>query len=656
MGTRIGTSATSGALRSQLLKLIAIGIAVMLLACAPARARASTAVAQGVDARTLFLAESFRPTAVRAALSGPVVPEQLVAQPGEEEGMQLAIKVPQATRLEAWVTGDPALARWAQILRIGWVDVSEPSSGLGGRTGLFADPLPPQSGASGVFDAGKLDARAGQWTGFVLVVSVPTSTAAGRYAGQLHVRDQHGVELVRQDVALTVVGTRTAQGVADPAIAPHDPRNFKVLFNFNPAWYRAIAPSTSAQQQYEQAYNTMWMLARHRAAPTNWYRAYPSADGTYSCSAANGYVKVYDQMPWWADGKPGAVPVALVPSYAVQRCSAGFNIRDDRGSANKYDDTIGDAGKSAWFIYRLGSFWASSGLRDHRTYFLNPFDEPNAAQNRGVVPQVNTMVHAYAPGVRVLATTWPMQRGTQQSDNSNLRDGGTDDLDGWVAPYFRAWGFHTKRGARSRSREVVDRLHAVQARGGESWTYDLPLGTKRVPQMAIDGPASDARFMFWPLGREGFQGWYTATSNRWVNARTPSKARNPWDDPLSWVGSQHARGGGGATTAGVVSNGWGSLFYPGYRPAMGLTDPLAQPVSSLRLQRLRDGVEDANLMRQYRDRFGQAALNKRTASVVGPMRDVPGLKTGETFPSYRLGGLALRMEAARRQMLAELAG
>lgn len=649
----------AGEVAGRYLRIVRLGVlmSVVLFACACARAsdaRAATAVAQGVQARTLFVAEGFRPTSVRGELAGAVRPEQLVAQPGEEEGFQLAIKVPYATRLEAWVTGDASLTKWVQILRVGWVNVSTPSSAMGGRTGLFADPLPPQAGANGAFDAGKLAADAGKWTGYVIVVSVPSAMAAGTYAAQLHVRDQRGVELVRQDLSLTVAATRTAQGAADGAIAPHDPRNFKVLFNFNPAWYRAVAAATSAQQQYEQSYRTMWMLARHRAAPTNWYRAYPSGDGTYSCSAADGYARTYAQMPWWADGKPGAVPVALVPSFAVERCSAGFNIRDDRKSANKYDDRLADANQSAWFLYRLGSFWA--GLRDHRTYFMNPFDEPDAAQNRTVVPQVNTMVHQYAPGVKVLATTWPMQRGSgKQADNSNLRDGGTDDLDGWVAPYFRSWGFRTSRGAKSRSREVVSRLQAVQARGAEAWTYDLPIGTKRVPQMAIDGPPSDARFMFWPLGREGLQGWYTATSNRWVNAYETSKARNPWDDPLSWVGSKHGKGGG-TTTAGVVSNGWGSLFYPGYRPVLGLTDPTAQPVSSLRLQRLRDGVEDANLMRQYRDRFGQAQLNARLASVIGPLRVVPELSTGETFPSYRLPGLALRMETVRRQLLAELAG
>lgn len=628
-----------------------VAVCACVLVVAPA-ASAATAVAAGVQARTLFLSESFRPTSVRAPIQGSVVPEQLVAQPGEEEGLQLAVRVPATTRLEAWVTGHDAITRWSQVLRVEWVDVTRPSTAMGGRTGRFADPLPPQTGASGQFGAGKLLARGGEWSGFALVVSVPAATAAGTYTGQLHVRDQRGVELVRQDLRLTVVQTRGAQG-ADPAIAPHDARNFKVLFNFNPAWYRALAPAKTAQDQYEQTYRTLWMLARHRAAPTHWHRAYPSGDGTYSCSAANGYLKAYDDLPWWADGRPGALPVKLLPNHAVKRCTEGFEIRNGRASASKYDDTISDVVRSAWFIYRIADHWRRAGVQDHRSYFLNPFDEPDAAQNRSVVPQVNKLVHDYAPGVKVLATTWPMRQGTQKSDNSNLLDGGSDDLDGWVAPYFRAWGFQGK----GRSREVVQRLRGVRAKGGEMWTYDLPIGSRGVPQMAIDGPATDARFMFWPLGREGFQGWYTATSNRWIDPVRHSQARNPWDDPLSWVGTKVGSGVGGDTGPhGVVSNGWGSLFYPGYRPAVGLNDPLAQPVSSLRLQRMRDGVEDVNLMRQYRDRFGETWLNSRVAGVIGPVRALPNAPAGEAFPSYRLPGLALRMETARRQLLADLAG
>jgi hypothetical protein len=655
--------------RWSVIAFIAIGVASCLL---PAAASAA------VQARTLFLTEQVRPGSVRGALRGPVQPQYMVAQPGEEEGYIVAFRPDQDMYVDAVVDGtsSPFAKQWTQLLRMEWVNITRPSTAQRSRPGRYADPLPPQVPGAG--NAGKLLAKGGQWNAFVVLVSVPASTPAGVNAGTILVRDAAGRTVVTSKFSVTSVVTRAKDGGVDPAIAPHDARNFKMLFGFNPNWYRAIAPAKTAQDQYEQTYRTLWMLARHRASPNSWQKAYPTGNGTYDCSAADGYLKVFSDLPWWADGKPGALPVNLMPNYAVPRCTTeGFAIRDERGKESKFDDQVTEPVKSAWFVYRLAEHWRAKGIQDHRSYFLNPFDEPSPNQNLTEVPKVNKMVHDYAPGVKVLGTTWPMSKGGgrvcrtvkgkrycanrqgQPASNGNLRDGqGGDDLDGWVAPYFRMYGFGVTKAQRlagiNRSREVNARLKQVQAKGGEAWTYDLPMGSRRVPQLSIDAPATDARFMFWPLGREGTNGWFSAVTNRWVDPINTSKTRNPWDAPLSWVGTK-SLDKENTGPHGVVSNGWGSLYYPGYRPQLGLTDPLAQPVSSLRLERMRDGVEDANLMRQYRDRFGQARLNGLTRSVLGGLvagRDLPG---NETFPKFRQAGLTLRMEIIRRQLLAELA-
>lgn len=648
---------------------IAIGIAACVL---PAAASAA------VQARTLFLTEQVRPGSVRGELRGPVQPHDMVAQPGEEEGYIFAFRPDRDMYVDAVITDDssPFAKQWTQLLRMEWVNITRPSTAMGTRPGRFADPLPPLVPGAG--NAGKLLARGGQWNAFVVLVSVPAATPAGTETGTVLVRDESGAPVVSSNFTVTSVATRGRDGASDPAIAPHDPRNFKMLFGFNPGLYRKIAPAKTAQAQYEQTYRTMWMLARHRAAPNSWQKAYPTGNGVYDCAAADGYLKVFNDLPWWADGKPGALPVALMPNHAVARCTTdGFTIRDERSKASKFDDAVTEPVKSAWFVYRIADHWRKAGIQDHRSYFMNPFDEPSAAQNRTEVPKVNKMVHDYAPGVKVLGTTWPMetesrrvcrtvkghrycaQKRGQQEGNGHLRDGaGGDDLDGWVAPYFRMFGFGTTKTQRlagiNRSREVSARLKQVQAAGGEAWTYDLPLGTRRVPQLAIDAPATDARFMFWVLGREGANGWFSAVTNRWVDPLKTTATRNPWDSPLSWVGS-NALDKENTGPHGVVSNGWGSLYYPGYRPQLGLNDPLAQPVSSLRLERMRDGVEDANLMRQYRDRFGQARLNQLTRSAIGGLVAGRDLPANETFPRYRTAGLTLRMEVIRRQLLAELA-
>lgn len=640
---------------------------------------AASAHGAPAEVRTLFLTETLRPSVVRGPLQGTVQPHAMVAQPGEEEGFILALRPTTAAVLDARVdpTSDELLTGWSEFLRVSFVKISTPSSGLGAQPGLYPDPLPPQVGGAQDFGAGKLHAPANRWSGYVVLVSVPANATAGLHSGAIIVKDSTGARVATVPYSIRVIRTKAKDGTLDGAIAPHDSRNFKVLFNFNPGWYRRAAPAAGLQKQYEQTYRTLWFLARHRAGSTHWFRAYPSADGSYGCQAAAGYLKTYNDMPWWADGQPGALPVTLMPNHAVARCDTGSTIRDEKATTARTDDVIGNFVGSAWFIYRNAEQWRNSGVQDHRTYFLNPFDEPTAAQNQEEVPKVNELVHTYAPGVKVLGTTWPMRSGSetqcspaprggelcakvklQDADNSNLSDGGTDDLDGWVVPYFRAYGFGpTQQQARigvDRNYEVRDRLREIRRAGGESWTYDLPIGTRRVPQLAIDAPTTDARFMFWPLAEEGHTGWFIAVSNRWVDPVQVDQPRDPWSNPLSWAGHNGVDDG---TTGpgGTISNGWGSLFYPGYRPQLGLTDSLGQPVSSLRLERMRDGVEDANLMRQYRDRFGDATLRARLAGVLGPVQTVPEAHSRETFPTYSLPGLGLRMELARRQMLLELA-
>src|SRR5690606_32643056 len=84
--------------------------------------------AAATQVRTLFLTEQVRPGAVRGPLAGPVQPQHVVAQPGEEEGFLLAVRPASTLHLEAVV--DPASSefarQWTQVLRSEWVTVTRP--------------------------------------------------------------------------------------------------------------------------------------------------------------------------------------------------------------------------------------------------------------------------------------------------------------------------------------------------------------------------------------------------------------------------------------------------------------------------------------------------------------------------------------------------
>ncbi|MGZ8687307.1 MAG: hypothetical protein ACXWZP_02645, partial [Gaiellaceae bacterium] len=117
--------------------------------------------------------------------------------------------------------------------------------------------------------------------------------------------------------------------------------------------------------------------------------------------------------------------------------------------------------------------------------------------------------------------------------------------------------------------------------------------------------------------------------------------RNPYEDTVS-----------SKTPKGQIANGDVSLFYPPVASQYGLTDPTAPPVTSIRLEELRDGIEDVNLISLYREEFGEAATRKALGAVFGKVQVVPN--GGYTWPTYSNTGLAGRMERLRRSLIAAL--
>jgi hypothetical protein len=169
--------------------------------------------------------------------------------------------------------------------------------------------------------------------------------------------------------------------------------------------------------------------------------------------------------------------------------------------------------------------------------------------------------------------------------------------------------------------------------------------TKSIPQLAIDAPPTDPQLLMLWNAYERNVGWLTWHINRWVDGRVLNAAkagpRNPYDDPIS-----------SKTPNGQLANGDVSLIYPPVASRYGLTDPTAPPVSSLRLEEIRDGIDAVNLVSLYRDRFGDAATRKAFGTIFGKVRVVPG--AGYTWPEYSNTGLSNRMEQLRRTMIAAL--
>ncbi|MEE2658898.1 MAG: DUF4091 domain-containing protein [Candidatus Latescibacterota bacterium] len=123
-----------------------------------------------------------------------------------------------------------------------------------------------------------------------------------------------------------------------------------------------------------------------------------------------------------------------------------------------------------------------------------------------------------------------------------------------------------------------DPLAAVRARtrGTEVWWYICIAPTHPHANWFIEYPALEARLLWWMAHRQGVEGFAYYSVNRWANQHTP----------LTRINDTHLVNWNPASFG--TANGDGSLIYAGP----------AGPVSSLRMELVRDGIEDHQLLHQ----------------------------------------------------------
>jgi hypothetical protein len=199
-----------------------------------------------------------------------------------------------------------------------------------------------------------------------------------------------------------------------------------------------------------------------------------------------------------------------------------------------------------------------------RTFAL-PVDEPSEKDGEyAVVKRASAQLKSGSPALPVMVTEAPSPKALAEMGSA---------VDIWAPPL---WSFYQYRNA----------MEKVRAQGKGVWWYVYGSDTQRfTPNFLIDKPTTEARVNGWLAAREGVQGMFYWSLNGW----RPQKAyQDPWQEPwrLSHVKQADKCGAGGREVGG---NGEASLLYPGpnaSNPAYG----------SLRLESLRDGIEDYSLL------------------------------------------------------------
>ena len=286
-------------------------------------------------------------------------------------------------------------------------------------------------------------------------------------------------------------------------------------------------------------------LAAYRISPAGWGFGEPRS--------RSGYAK---SPKWWLDSAENMVGQSP-SSFAALR----IPISNQRASIANRIAGISPFDLYAWcnYLQSIRGFWAEHGWLDGHLAYLYALDEPGLEGMR-IVAQQSATAHRCWPGSRTLVT------GNPTPANRFVWDGkGGDDVD--------IWGVLSRRyyGQFNHPLDKFESISAARQAGAMVWstTYTGVAGT---PGYSADEPLADPRmFLLWNA-LEGIRG------TLYAQGTTSYGKGNPLDS--------------------APGNGESVLIYPG---ADG-------PVPSARLEQIRDGIEDWDLLDAVRRKRGPDAV------------------------------------------------
>ncbi len=286
-------------------------------------------------------------------------------------------------------------------------------------------------------------------------------------------------------------------------------------------------------------------LASYRISPAGWGFGEPRAAAGYTASAN-----------WWLDSAGNMEKQNQAP-FATMR----IPISNQRASVGNRIAGISPFAPDTWcgYLESVRNFWGEHGWLDGRIPYLYTLDEPGPAGMKLVAEQA-AVAHRCFPGSRMLVTGNPSRANGFLWDG---RDG--NDADIWAVLSRRYYG------QSFRPREKFDLVAKAEAAGRHIWSSTYT-GVPGTPGYSAAEPLSDPRmFLLWNA-LEGIKGTLYAQGMT-----------------LYYKGN---------SLESVRSNGEHVLFYPGP----------AGPIASARLEQIRDGIEDWDLLDIVRRRRGLSGV------------------------------------------------
>lgn len=291
-------------------------------------------------------------------------------------------------------------------------------------------------------------------------------------------------------------------------------------------------------------------LARYRISPAGWGFGEPRTPAGYTSSSK-----------WWLNTAEN-----MMAENGIGFAAMRIPISNQRASPQNRIAGISPFEPDSWcnYLQSVRAFWEQHGWLTGRVAYLYGLDEPGLEGMKLVAEQAAT-AHRCFPGAQMLVTGNPSQANRFLWDN---RAG--DDADIWAVLSRRYYGRF------NHPRDNFAALSKARAAGKMIWssTYSGVPGT---PGYTTNEPLSNPRMLLLWNALEGLRG------TLYAQGTTSYGKDNPFER--------------------LSANGEFVLFYPGP----------SGPIASARLEQIRDGIEDWDVLAQVRDRAGAGGVRSLLA-------------------------------------------
>jgi hypothetical protein len=384
-----------------------------------------------------------------------------------------------------------------------------------------------------------------------LQVTVPYGTAPGTYTGSVFVVADGNRSSVPISVTVAPVSLPRQNQVAGSLLT---------AFNFSPQSYGAKVAQLYRVSPQDSLPELFRFFASYRLSPNNWGYGNPRTTSGYT-----------SDRRWWLDKSAQMVSAVGQPE---QFASMWIPVSNNRWSPSTYVGNVSPYKPRRWcgYLRSVHSFWQRHGWLGAYSYLWG-MDEPGPTRYRVVAGQAKA-AHGCFSGSHVIVT------GRPTAQNRFLWNGGRDDVDTWVVLASRYYGQYTNplqsRHGISHARQNLRLIDAARRRGKQIWAYTYDAASHSTPGFTATEPLADPRvFVDW-TALEGITGLLYGQGTTTYPTRG-----NPLVSNDKEAGSY-------------------ALVYPGR----------SVPIPSARLEVLREGIEDWEILNLVRQKHGSAATRR----------------------------------------------